>query len=221
MESTMAVYYYSLNYTYVTYVLEPKLDIPKLAISYSQINYSLSFPLLDNGNLTSQSHCCCCCCCCCLVAKLCLTLCDLMDYSQPGSSAHGIFQVRILEWVAISFSRGSSWPRDCTNRQILCHWATWEAPSDINSFNNPRFPCLFPLLNCIPTMFLSEKFNCCFFLRFLFSFVFYSKSFCTPFPLLAWNSCSSSNLQIHVWSHAVLWSTWPTLFFFSLSFCHS
>ena len=46
--------------------------------------------------------------CCCLVAKLCLTLCDLMDCSPPGSSVHGISQARILEWVGISFSRGSS-----------------------------------------------------------------------------------------------------------------
>ena len=38
----------------------------------------------------------------------CLTLCDPMDYSPPVSSAHGILQARILEWVAISFSRGSS-----------------------------------------------------------------------------------------------------------------
>ena len=37
-----------------------------------------------------------------------------MDYSPPGSSVHGIFQARILEWVAISFSRGSSWSRDWT-----------------------------------------------------------------------------------------------------------
>ena len=43
----------------------------------------------------------------CLVAKLCLTLCDPMDYSSPGSSVHGILQARILEWVSISFSRGS------------------------------------------------------------------------------------------------------------------
>ena len=41
-------------------------------------------------------------CCCCLVSKLCLTLCNLMDSSSPGSSVHGIFQLRILEWVAIS-----------------------------------------------------------------------------------------------------------------------
>ena len=48
------------------------------------------------------------------VAQLCLILCDPMDYSLPGSSVHGIFQARILEWVAISFSRGSLWPRDQT-----------------------------------------------------------------------------------------------------------
>ena len=40
-----------------------------------------------------------------LVAKSCLTLCDFLDCSLPGSSGHRIFQVRILEWVAISFSR--------------------------------------------------------------------------------------------------------------------
>ena len=50
-------------------------------------------------------------CCCCLAAKLCLTLCDPTDCSPPGSSVHGISQAGILEWVAISFSRGSSWPR--------------------------------------------------------------------------------------------------------------
>ena len=53
-----------------------------------------------------------------------------MDYSLPGSSGHGIFQVRILEWVAIPFSRRSSQPRDWTRvyyRQVLYHWATKEA----------------------------------------------------------------------------------------------
>ena len=57
---------------------------------------------------------------------------DPTNCSLPGSSLHGILQARILEWVAISSSRGSSWPRDqthvfCTGRQILYHWATWEA----------------------------------------------------------------------------------------------
>ena len=50
--------------------------------------------------------------------QLCLTFCDLMDCSLPGSSVHGIFQARILERVAISSSRGSPGPRDQT--QVCC-----------------------------------------------------------------------------------------------------
>ena len=61
-------------------------------------------------------------------------LCNPMDCSPPGSSAHGIFQARILEWVAISSSTGSFSPRDRTHiscisyigRQILSHWVIWE-----------------------------------------------------------------------------------------------
>ena len=48
------------------------------------------------------------------VALSCPTLCDPMDNCLLDSSVHGIFQARVLEWVAISFSRGSSWPRDRT-----------------------------------------------------------------------------------------------------------
>ena len=48
------------------------------------------------------------------VAQSCPTLCNPMDCSPPGSSIHGILQTRILEWVAISFSRESSQPRDRT-----------------------------------------------------------------------------------------------------------
>ena len=47
-----------------------------------------------------------------LVTQLCPTVCDPVDYSPPGSSVHGTLQARILEWVAIAFSRGSSRPRD-------------------------------------------------------------------------------------------------------------
>ena len=47
-----------------------------------------------------------------------LTVCDPMDCSPPGSPVHGILQARILEWVAIAFSRGSSRPRDQT--QVSC-----------------------------------------------------------------------------------------------------
>ena len=72
---------------------------------------------------------------CCSVVQSCLTLYNPMDYSPPGSSINGIILPRILEWVAISSSRGSSWPRDqtqlscvsCIGRQILYHCATWES----------------------------------------------------------------------------------------------
>ena len=66
-----------------------------------------------------------------LVAKSCLTLCDPMGCSPPGFFVHGLSQARILEWVAISSSSGSSLPRDWTTsllgRRILYHWASSEA----------------------------------------------------------------------------------------------
>ena len=63
------------------------------------------------------------------VVQSCPTLCDPMDCSLPGSSIHGIFQTRVLEWVAISFSRGSSQPRDWTQVSYIVGrrfivWAT-------------------------------------------------------------------------------------------------
>ena len=68
----------------------------------------------------------------CLVTQLCLTLCDLMDCSCQAPLSMGILQVRILEWLAMPFSRESSQPRDQT--QVLCIagrfftiWATREA----------------------------------------------------------------------------------------------
>ena len=48
------------------------------------------------------------------VSQSCPTLCNPMDCGLPGSSVHGISQARVLEWIAISFSRGSSWPRGRT-----------------------------------------------------------------------------------------------------------
>ena len=47
-----------------------------------------------------------------LISKSCLTLCDPVDYSLPGSSVRGILQARFLEWVAVSLSRGSSRPQN-------------------------------------------------------------------------------------------------------------
>ena len=69
---------------------------------------------------------------CYLVAKLCLTLCNPMDCSLPGSSDLGILQAKLLEWVAIPFSKGCSQPRNqtwifcvfCTGKRILYHWST-------------------------------------------------------------------------------------------------
>ena len=66
------------------------------------------------------------------VGQSCPTLCDPMDCSLPGSSSHGILQARILEWVAIPFSRGSSQPRDqtqvsCIAGRCFTLWATREA----------------------------------------------------------------------------------------------
>ena len=67
-----------------------------------------------------------------LVAQLYLTLCDPMDYIPPGSSVHGILQARILEWVAVPFSRISSQRRDqtwvsCIAGRFFTIWATREA----------------------------------------------------------------------------------------------
>ena len=77
------------------------------------------------------------------VAQSCPTLCDPMDCNLPGSSVHGIFQARILEWVAISFSRRSSWPRDwtCISCVIGRHFTVW-ATREVQS----RSRCFFGTL---------------------------------------------------------------------------
>ena len=79
-------------------------------------------------------------------AQFCLTLRPHGLYPL-GSSVHGIFQARILEWVAISFSRGSSQPRDqtcisCIDRWILYHCTTWEAQHHIDSLKSAQWECL-------------------------------------------------------------------------------
>ena len=71
------------------------------------------------------------------VTQSCPALCNPMDCSPPSSSVHGILQARILEWVAISFSRGSSWPRDqtqvsCIAGRRLTAWATRGSPKGHN-----------------------------------------------------------------------------------------
>ena len=70
----------------------------------------------------------------CACSQSCPALCNPVDCSPPGSSVYGIFQARILEWVAISSSKASWWPRDwthvscfsCIGRRSLYHWAIWK-----------------------------------------------------------------------------------------------
>ena len=76
------------------------------------------------------------------VTQLCLTLCDSMDCSLSGSSIRGILQARILEWIAISFSRGSSQPKEWTHvfliaGRLFTLWATSENPSYLEKHWNP------------------------------------------------------------------------------------
>ena len=94
-------YYYWL---YVLLTLEGWLPFP-----------ALLWVICSHPCVVCVCVCVCVCACVCLVAQSCLTLCDPMEYSPPGSSVHGISQARILEWVAISFSRGSSRLRNRTS----------------------------------------------------------------------------------------------------------
>ena len=70
-----------------------------------------------------------------------------IECSLPCASVHGISQARILEWVAMSSSRGSSLSRDqtqvsCIGRWVLYHWATWEASSPITVLFKRKKKCL-------------------------------------------------------------------------------
>ena len=77
------------------------------------------------------------------VTQSCPSLCGTMDCSLPGFSIHGIFQARVLEWGAISFSRGPSWPRDRTRVSRIAGrrftlWATREAPQTDLLYCHPK-----------------------------------------------------------------------------------
>ena len=101
------------------------------------------------------------------VAQSCPTLCDPMDCSLPGSSIRGILQARILEWVAISFSRGSSQPRDWTQVSRIrgrCFnlWATRKA--QIYPYPYPySYLYLYPYLSILPGSKINHKYyiSCC------------------------------------------------------------
>ena len=100
------------------------------------------------------------------VAQSCLTLCDPMDCSPPGSSIHGIPQARILEWVAISFSRGSSRPRDRTQVSRIGGrrfnlWATREAPWVFNLplIKSPSLLVIYAMISATLLLFFHHKFK--------------------------------------------------------------
>ena len=95
-------------------------------------------------------------------------LCNPMDYSLPGFSVHGNLQARILEWVAMPFSRGSSRSRDqtCvsfvsyTAGRFFTHWTTWEAQNGYN-YRTKFMVFLWKLVLKIVMAISSTQFNTC------------------------------------------------------------
>ena len=85
-----------------------------------------------------------------LVAQSCPTLCNPMDCSPPASSVHGILQAKILQWVAILFSRGSSQTRDrtwvsCTAGRFFIVWGTGEALVFKNTYSTKIFENMYSI----------------------------------------------------------------------------
>ena len=96
---------------------------------------------------------------------LCLTLCDPMDCSPPGSSVHGIFQAGILEWVATPLSRGSSRPRDwpqvsCIAGPFFTIWATKEALNEVRSIQKVKSSIQIYLSNKCLLRILAKAVSC-------------------------------------------------------------
>ena len=85
------------------------------------------------------------------VAQSCPTLCDPMDCSLLGSSVHGIFQARVLEWVAISFSRGSSRPRNRTRVSRIAgrHCTVWTTREALSCKWQLTSSFIIDLLSCV------------------------------------------------------------------------
>ena len=113
------------------------------------------------------------------VAQSCLTLCDPMDGSLLGSSVHGIFQAKVLEWAAISFSRGSSWPRDQTQVYLHCRQT------------------LYPLKNFPNIFFLPVSWLILSFLFQLFSF-FFTQAFQGFSTFIEWSSFKVDRMKMKI-----------------------
>ena len=88
--------------------------------------------------------------CACSVTQLCSIICSLVNCSPPGSAVHGIPQARILEWVAISFSRGSSWSREFMS-------PAWQADFLALSHQRRPFEAYMPVQNRLSHLGLHSK----------------------------------------------------------------
>ena len=99
-------------FDYCLFVFLAKTPVYASSSLVSELCKSLS-PCLWPSSVCAQS------------LQSCLTLGDPMDYSLPDSSVHGIFQARILDWFAISFSRGSSRPKDATSLSCVSCIGRW------------------------------------------------------------------------------------------------
>ena len=124
-----------------------RMDLQSL---FSSCQFFLSVYVEDNSQkvkVKSESE----------VAQSGLTLCDPMDCSLPGSSIRGIFQARVLEWVAISFSRRSSQPRDWTwvSLSVGRHFTVWTTMGVLYTLHPPFRSCPCSCEN-LPMAFLSS-----------------------------------------------------------------
>ena len=140
------------------------------------------------------------------VAQSCPTLCDPMDCSLQGSSIHGIFHARVLEWIAISFSRGSSQPRDWTSVSHIAGrgftvWATKEAPREWR----------YPQLKVRSYIQITSILNMIF-----FEDVLWARNFCHEFyKMLRQASCHA---MLSCFSHVRLFATLWTVAHQSMGF---
>ena len=110
----------------------PNIQLNVLGVSMECFWMRLTFELVDWAKCLPSVCVCVCVCVCVLVAQSCPTLCEAMDCSSWNSSVHGILQARILEWVAIPFSRWYPWSRgwtriSCITRSLFTVWASREA----------------------------------------------------------------------------------------------
>ena len=135
----------------------------------------------------------------CMNAHSCLTLCNPMDCRPPGSSVHGFFQARILDRVAISFSREYSWSRDWTHlswtswtgRWVLYHWC--------HSGSLPHYFSGFTYLLDVLFLFLCRIF----FIR--------VKRLCYTTDNWQWGS---KNIKIVSFCFGIIYKTWSSLLWY-------